>query len=88
MLASSNSALSFPGYVKQWTLFWEQFVIVHETNLPEITKFTDLKSVLRGKAKLLVQGMALTSDNYTMAMNILESRFGQTEQIITFHIEH
>ena len=78
---------SFSGDVKQWTSFWEQFlVIVHETDLPEITKFTYLKSVLKGD-KLSVEGLALTSANYTVAMNILESRFGRTEHIITSHIE-
>ena len=78
----------FSGDVKQWTSFWEQFeVVIHESELPDITKFTYLRSLLKGEAKLSIQGLALTNANYTVAIDILKKRFGRTERIVFSHIE-
>ena len=78
----------FSGDVKQWTSFWEQFeVVIHESELPDITKFTYLGSLLKGEAKLSIQGLAMTNANYTVAIDILKKRFGRTERIVFSHIE-
>ena len=78
----------FSGDVKQWTSFWEQFeVVIYESELPDITKFTYLRSLLKGEAKLSVQVLALTNANYTVAIDILKKRFGRTDRIVFSHIE-
>ena len=78
----------FSGDVKQWTSFWEQFEgVIHESELPDITKFTYLRSLLKDEAKLSIQGLALTNANYTVAIDILKKRFGRTERIVFSHIE-
>ena len=78
----------FSGDVKQWTSFWEQFeVVIHESELPDITKFTYLRSLLKGEAKVSIQGLALTNANYTVTIDILKQRFWRTERIVFSHIE-
>ena len=78
----------FSGDVKQWISFWEQFEVVsHESELPDITKFTYLRYLLKGGAKLSIQGLALANANYTVAIDILKKRFGRTERIVFSHIE-
>ena len=58
------------------------FGAIHESELPDITKFTCLISLQKGEAKLSIEGLALTSDNCTVAIGILKKRFGRTECII------
>ena len=78
----------FSGDVKQWTSFWEKFeVVIHESELPDITKFTYLRYLLKGEAKLSIQGLALANANYTVAIDILKKLFGRTEPILFSHIE-
>ena len=53
-----------------------------------ISKFTYLQSLLEGEAKAVIQGLAITSDNYPIACKLLEDRFGRRERIIFFaHIQ-
>ncbi|GAB1607213.1 hypothetical protein Ahia01_001004600, partial [Argonauta hians] len=79
---------NFSGDVKAWLPFWDQFkVLIHETALPAVTKFTYLTSVLKGEAKACIQGLSLTEANYNVAVNILSERFGKKEIIIASHID-
>lgn len=79
----------FKGNVTEWTGFWDSFkVAVHENpQLSEIDKFNYLHSLLEGAAARAIQGLTLTSDNYKSAIDILQERFGKTQQIITSHID-
>jgi hypothetical protein len=79
---------SFSGDVKEWLSFWEQFdVIVNQSELPDVTKFTYLKSLLKDEAKIVVQGLSLTALNYKVAVDILKERYGRKERIVFSHIE-
>ena len=48
-------------------------------NLSKIDKFNYLRSLLEGATSQAIQGLALSSDNYDSAVEILEQRFGKTQ---------
>lgn len=78
----------FSGDVLQWQSFWDQFVaVVHNSDLPDITKFTYLRSLLEGEAKEAIEGLSLTDPHYKQATEILEKRFGRKERIIFEHVQ-
>ena len=74
----------FKGNVTQWASFWDSYkTAVHENPvLSTIDKFNFLNSLLEGVAARSIQGLSLTSDNYSSAVEILHKRFGRTQQII------
>ena len=79
----------FSGDVLQWPSFWDQFsVTVHDTDLPVVSKFTYLMSLLEGEPKQAIHGLSLTTDHYTIACKILKDRFGRKETIIFSHIQN
>ena len=79
---------SFNGNVLQWQSFWDQFTaVVHCSDLPQISKFTYLRSLLEGEAKEAVQGLSLTERHYEEACRILVDRFGKPEKIIFQHVQ-
>ncbi len=79
---------TFSGDVQEWPSFWDQYKsAVHATDLPDISKFTYLRSLLEGDAKACIQGLSLTSHHYSEAIKILKERFGRKEQIIFSHVQ-
>ena len=95
-VASSVSTPSLPnlelpkfyGTVTQWPSFWDQFeAVVDKSDLPEVSKFTYLQSLLRGEAKAAIKGLSLTSQHYKIACDILQKRYGRKERIIFAHIQ-
>ena len=73
----------FDGKISEWQEFWDIFYCsVHEQNLPAVSKFTYLKSVLRGPALTAIAGISVTGDNYQLAVKLLKDRFGKKEVII------
>lgn len=78
----------FNGDALKWQTFWDQFdAIVHKSELPAVSKFTYLRSLLDGEAQDAIQGLALTERNYETARTILEERFGRKERIIFKHVQ-
>ena len=78
----------FSGDIIEWQTFWDKFkATVDSLELPVITKFTYLQSLLVGEADASISGLTLTSANYTIACKVLEERFGKKEQIIFAHIQ-
>ena len=79
----------FSGEVTMWTSFWEQFVAAIDDNceLPDITKFSYLLSLLKSEARMAVQGLSLTAANYRTACEILGKRYGRPERIIFSHLQ-
>ena len=79
---------TFNGDVKTWIPFWDQFkALIHETEIPTITKFTYLISVLKNEAKCSIQNLALKESNYEIAITLLQDRYGRKETIIASHID-
>lgn len=61
---------------------------LHEnTSVENITKFTYLKGLLRGKALASIAGLSLTAANYEEAVQILKSQYGNTQILIAVHID-
>lgn len=79
----------FNGDFSEWPSFEDKFTaLIDNTNLPNISKFSYLQSFLTGDAKISIQGLSLTSENYSVALDILRDRFGRKERIIFGHIQN
>ena len=78
----------FSGVITEWQSFWDRFVaLVDDTDIPVISKFCYLQSLLEGEAKSVIQGLSQTSANYHIACKMLKDRFGKPERIIFAHIQ-
>ena len=61
--------------------------IHHNPSLSEVDKFVHLNSFLEGSASESVTGLRLTVANYNEAVTVLQRRFGDTDQIVSKHME-
>ena len=78
----------FKGDVTKFKEFWDQFsATIDESDLPIVTKFTYLKSLLEDEAKTTIDGLTLTQEHYKVACKILKERFGRIELIVFSHIQ-
>ena len=78
----------FGGNVKDWPSFWELFEnAVDGTELPEVSKFAYLRTVLDGDAARCIEGLSLTAAHYGKAVALLKERFGREELIIVSHVQ-
>ncbi len=78
----------FSGDIIEWTPFWEKFqALIGERGIPTVSKFSYLLSALEGEAKGVVQGLSVTEANYSVACQLLNERFGRTEQVRFAHIQ-
>ena len=68
-------------------VFWQSFEsAVHKNEtLSDIDKFNYLKSKLDGEASRAIAGLALSNENYSVAIQILKERFGNRQDIIDLH---
>ena len=79
----------FNGDPKQYRAFRDAVDLVANENndLADVQKFTYLRNYLTGDPLRLQAGLALTSGNYRVALELLERRFGTTQVIINSHME-
>lgn len=79
--------ISFNGEKSRWIEFWDSFESsVHKNkHLSNVEKFNYLKCKLQGEAKRAISGITLSNDNYKLAVNILEERFGNKQDMIDLH---
>ncbi len=78
----------FSGDIIEWTPFWEKFsALIGDKPIPTVSKFSYLLSALEGEAKGVIQGLSVTESNYSVACQLLQDRFGRTEQIRFAHIQ-
>ena len=79
----------FRGEVTDWTSFWDSFKsAIHENReISKVNKFNYLYSLLEGAALRTIKGLSLTEDNYDTAIELLQKRFGNTQQIVAAHVE-
>ena len=79
---------TFSGEMLEWSSFWDQFTaIIHNSNLPAVTKFLYLKSRLSGVAADTIAGLSLTHNNYVVACDLLRERFGRPELMKFIHVQ-
>ena len=78
----------FTGDPTEWKTFIESFnVTVHKNNeLSNIEKMNFLINRLEGEAGKVVNGLKLCSDNYPIAKQMLEERFGDPQVLISSHM--
>ena len=79
----------FKGQALKWQGFWDQFnVAIHQNeSLSDINKLNYLKRFLTGEALASISGLALSSDNYQEAIDILKKRYGNPQVLITAYME-
>ena len=79
----------FKGDVTKWNSFWDGFDSAIHSNgaLNKIDKYNYLNSLLEGPAARAVQGLTLTQANYDSAIELLKSRFGKPQQVISAHMD-
>ena len=79
----------FNGNTTEFLAFYEQFISsVHNNNeLSDIDKFVYLKNLLSDKANGCLKGLALSKGNYSAALELIKTRFGNRQVIISNHME-
>jgi hypothetical protein len=87
-VVDNESLEKFSGNVTEWPTWFENFqAMIEDTELPDITKFSYLQSLLEGEASVSIKGLPLTAKNYKVAVDILKDRFGRKELIINGHVQ-
>ena len=69
----------------KWNSFRDRFDSAIHSNgaLNKIDKYNYLNSLLEGPVARAVQGLTLTGANYDSAIELLKSRFGKPQQVIS-----
>ena len=72
----------------EWQTFLDTYtaVIHNSKTLSNVEKFTYLRSYIEKDALNAISGISLTNDNYDKAWELLQERFGNTQVIITSHM--
>ena len=95
---SSNNARSvkvpkiiikqFDGDLVNWTSFLECFeaTVDSKKDLSNVEKFTYLKGFMKEDVLKVIEGLTLTNDNYTQALELLKQRYSNTQLIISTHM--
>ena len=70
--------LAFNGNKLKWKEFWDSFECTHKnTKLSDVEKYSYLQSKIVGKARGAIAGLALSNENYKVAINLLKARYNQ-----------
>lgn len=79
--------LPFNGNKLKWKEFWDSFeCTVHKNpKLSNIEKFSYLQSKVVGEARGAIAGLALSNENYEVAINLLSERYGNKQEIVDLH---
>ena len=79
----------FGGNHAEYQAFWDSFDSAIHSNetLSDIEKLNYLRSFLEGPAVATIAGLALTKDNYKVAVDLLRERYGNKQVIISSHME-
>ena len=77
----------FGGDATKWRTFIETFdaTVDVRADISNVEKFSYLRGYLVGSAKQTIDGMPLSSANYTKAKELLEERYGNDQLIIATH---
>lgn len=76
-----GNILSFNDFISQF-----ESAIDKNSNLSNVEKLSYLKSYLISEAEVAIRGLALTSENYEIALQILRQQFGRSDIIIDAHM--
>ena len=78
----------FNGDPAKWQSFFDSFqaAVCKSTNLTGVEKFNYLRCFLEENALHAIAGFSLTNDNYKEALELLQNRYGNMQQIIAAHM--
>lgn len=79
---------SFDGSYDKWESFRDRFqsIIGCESSLSNVQRLHHLFSCLKGETSAAVEHIQLTSDNFTVAWQILSSRYENKRRLINTHL--
>ena len=79
----------FSGDITKFRSFWQSFKcsVDENENLSPVHKMTYLSSSLEGAAYQVVEGLEVTEENYSHAIETLKDRFGKSQSIINAHMK-
>lgn len=79
---------TFEGDITKWFSFWQIFDvnINQRKDLATIEKLSYLLSLLRGEPSRLVSSFAVTSENYSDIIQILQCQYGQKGKIVDLNV--
>ena len=79
----------FNGDYLKFQEWWETYnAAVHSNStINDAMKFNYLRGYLEGTAASTISGIALSADNYTEAIELLKSRFGNKQALISAHVD-
>ena len=79
---------TFSGDVMEFHTFWDLFKsAVHDKHdIADAEKFQYLKAQLKGVALKAINGLRVAADNYSVAVDILLEKYGNTDVIIDAHM--
>ncbi|XP_058449333.1 uncharacterized protein LOC131429292 [Malaya genurostris] len=79
----------FDGDYNQWLTFHDTFVALIDANtvVPAIQKFHYLRAAVKGEAAQLIESIAISSANYTIAWQTLVSRYANDYLLKKRHLQ-
>ncbi|XP_055632651.1 uncharacterized protein LOC129773116 [Toxorhynchites rutilus septentrionalis] len=79
----------YSGRLEDWQSFHDSFhTAVHSSNqLNEIQKFQYLKGCLKGDALRVIDSIAVSSENYSLAWKTLNNRYDNKRMLIKCHLK-
>ena len=80
---------TFSGNPLEWLTFWDSFNVAVNSNpnLEGVQKFNYLRAQLTGDAARVIAGFPLSNTNYIQAVDLLKTRFGEPQNIISTHMQ-
>lgn len=80
---------TFDGSYEHWLEFRDTFVsLVHNSKqISSIQKFHYLKSSLKGSAMLVLESLEFSSDNYSVAWELLLNRYNNSRLLVHNHVK-
>ena len=80
----------FNGIQENWQAFFDNFICAIDKNdsLSNIQKLTYLRNSLTDSALETITGLALTSTNYPITLDLLKDRYNNKQLLITSHMNN
>lgn len=79
----------FGGNHSEYQLLWDSFDAAYNSNesLNSIEKLDYLRWYMEGPTAVMITGLALTKENYKIAVDLLRRRYGNKQVIISSHMD-
>ena len=78
----------FDGNKMEWNSFYESFkqAVHNNDGLSDIERMNYLVGYLSGEAETSIKGLQLKAENYKVALELLEKRFGDKQSLVSAHM--